>query len=357
MTTPHTLLLVDDDDIDRESVRRLLEPPFVVREAATGKEALALAQQQAPDCVLLDYRLPDTDGIHLMPHFTQAYVPVIILTGEESPEVIVQAMQQGAQDYLVKSYLSRLALEHAITNAIEKMLLQRGVAEMNQQLRALASELTLAEQRERRRISQILHDNVQQMLYGMQMRSHLIGLDAGDAGAVREHVQALDTLLNEAIQITRTLTTELSPPALQQDGLNGALQWLTQQMADVHGLRIKLILNAAHRRYSDDLSLLLFQLVRELLFNVVKHAGVTEAIVETKNEDNHLVIIVRDAGRGFDATSLSGRKPTQGGFGLFSIRERLALFSGRLVLDTQPGNGVQAKIIVPQTVGLAAERA
>ena len=172
------VLLVDDDDVDREVVRRLLTSQHIVCEAATAAEALIAAQERRPDCVLLDYRLPDQDGLQLLPYFTLAEIPVIILTGEESPEVIVQAMQQGAQNYLVKHNLTQISLVHAISGAIEKVALKRDVEEKNRQLRKLASALALAEQRERRRVSQILHDHVQQILYGIQMRAQLIGLDA-----------------------------------------------------------------------------------------------------------------------------------------------------------------------------------
>src|SRR5690606_5611854 len=116
-----------------------------LHEASAGTQALQIVHDHSPACILLDYRLPDIDGLQLLPQFTQAYIPVIILTGEESPEVIVQAMQLGAQDYLVKNHLSRVALEHAITNAIEKIALRRDIEQKNHQVRALASALTLAE--------------------------------------------------------------------------------------------------------------------------------------------------------------------------------------------------------------------
>src|SRR3954451_5468365 len=190
------LLLVEDDGIDRETVRRLLGDGYVVTDVATGKAALEEIGAVPPDAVLLDFRLPDMEGIDLIPYCVQAFVPVILLTGEDSPEVIVQAMQIGAQDYLVKGHIGRNALARAIDNAIEKVALRRDLVHQqaqlaqqalalersNRQVRALASALTLAEQRERRRISQILHDHVQQMLYGIQMRIYLIGLDTPEEG-------------------------------------------------------------------------------------------------------------------------------------------------------------------------------
>jgi signal transduction histidine kinase len=352
MTTPVDLMLVDDDDIDRELVRRLISDRYTVHEAATGGDALMLVQKQPPACILLDYRLPDIGGLQLLPQFTAAYLPVIILTGEESPEVIVQAMQLGAQDYLVKGSLTRMSLEHAIVNAIEKMAMRRDIDDKNRQLRHLASALTIAEQRERRRISQILHDDVQQTLYGIQMRTHLIRLDGAGQPAIEEHVQALDNLTREAIRTTRTLTVELSPPGLRNEGLAATFQWLANHMAEMHGLRVVLDSQSDYHCPSQDLQVLLFQLVRELLFNVVKHAGVNQAEVVLFEEGDHVVIRVVDQGRGFEAARLQGAGSNKG-FGLYSVRERLALFGGQLAIDTKPGEGVRATIIVPKEFALA----
>ncbi len=346
--TPIDLLLVDDDDIDREVVIRLLDASYAVREAATAAQARTQVAVRQPDCVLLDYRLPDLDGLQLLPFFTQSFTPVIILTGEESPEVIVQAMQQGAENYLVKSHLTSIGLQHAISGAIEVVALKRDVVEKNRQLRELASALALAEQRERRRISQILHDHVQQILYGIQMRAQLIGLEGDGSAAISEHLAALQILVREAILTTRTLTVELSPPVLQDEGLAAAFQWLANHMAERHSLEVVLDIRADYQGPSDDVRVLLFQLVRELLFNVVKHAGVSRAALSIAQQDDNLLIRVIDSGRGFDLTQVKKSGSKLGGLGINSVRERLALFGGQLDIDTGLGKGVCATIIVPR---------
>jgi signal transduction histidine kinase len=342
------LLLVDDDEIDRELVCRLLSSEYSVREAATAQEALATVDRFHADCVLLDYRLPDMDGLQLLPFLTRANLPVIILTGEESPEVIVQAMQQGAQNYLVKGSLTQIGLHHAISSAIEKMALMRDVDEKNRQLRKLASALALAEQRERRRVSQILHDHVQQILYGIQMRSQLISLDALPDDRIQEHLVALQGLVSDAILTTRTLTVELSPPVLQNEGLAAALQWLVSHMAERYHLHVSLDLTTEVHVANDDLGMLLFQLVRELLFNVVKHSGVLDARLTVSEDGENLVICVSDCGRGFDTEVRTQPALASGGFGLYSVRERLALFGGQLKMESGPGQGVQATVLVPR---------
>jgi signal transduction histidine kinase len=366
---PVRLLLVEDDEIDREAVRRLLGPGYVVKDVATGKEALEEITAAPPDAVLLDFRLPDMEGIDLVPRFVQSFIPVILLTGEDSPEVIVQAMQNGAQDYLVKGHIGRTALARAINNAIEKVALKRDLAHQqsqlaeqalalersNRQVRALASALTLAEQRERRRISQILHDHVQQMLYGIQMRTYLIGLDTPEESKVyiHEHLTEMESLVEEAIQSTRTLTVELSPPVLQSEGLGAAFTWLANQMSRLYDLQVALDLSQDFQLASDDLRVLIFQLVRELLFNVVKHAQVDQAQVVMCLEGDQFTVRVEDKGIGFDPTPLvAEERRDTGGFGLCSIRERLALFGGEVSIVSQVGEGTRVVLSLPQAIAL-----
>ncbi|MCB0110287.1 MAG: response regulator, partial [Caldilineaceae bacterium] len=152
---PIQILLIEDDEVDRTLVQRLLGPTYAVREAATGKAGRALldAPEKCCDLILLDYRLPDTDSFELLRHAVKGEIPVIVLTGEERPDVIVEAMQEGALDYLLKGQLTKDGLQRAITNGLEKAELRRSIAaqqqqialqaqalaEQNRQIRALAS--------------------------------------------------------------------------------------------------------------------------------------------------------------------------------------------------------------------------
>ncbi len=364
------LLLIEDDDIDREAIRRLLRHRYTIYEAPTAQAALTLLETMRPHCVLLDYRLPDLDGLQLIPKFTAAYIPVIVTTGEESPEVIVDAMRLGAQDYLVKSALSKVALEHAISNAIEKIGLQHNVLLQQQQLqeqatelrrrnlqvRRLASALTLAEQRERRRISQILHDHVQQMLFGIQMRTHMIDLDIPSEvhAIINEHLEAITQLTEDAISATRTLTVELSPPVLQSKGLVEACRWLAEQMAKLHNIDVQLDIQTDYQFASEELSILLFQFARELLFNVVKHANVTEAQLSIREDGDRLLVAIKDQGRGFKTGEVLQRPR---GYGIHSIHERLELFGGRLEVESSPNNGTCATINVPKVLPFSESEA
>lgn len=215
-----------------------------------------------------------------------------------------------------------------------------------EQLRQLASELTLAEHRERQRLAQVLHDDLQQLLVGAKFQLH--ALHRSDDAQVRQTAADVDRLLGESVICSRTLTSELSPSILQHDGLLPALEWLGQQMQEKHGLAVELICEEDAAPESDEMKILLFYSVRELLFNAVKHSKTASACVEVKQMSDGISLTVRDAGAGFDPCGLRMSGGTCGGFGLFSIMERLDLLGGRMDIDSAPGKGSRFTLWAPR---------
>jgi len=213
------------------------------------------------------------------------------------------------------------------------------------QLARLSSELTLAEQRERGRLAQVLHDHLQQLLVGAKLRVALLRRH-GEPDVAQAAGQIAD-LLDDSIRASRSLTAELNPPILHEKGLGAALSWLAGWMKERHGLDVALRLDEHARVGRDDVRILVFQSVREALFNVVKHGRTMEAIVELgRDGDDRLRIVVADRGAGFDVQPLKWAE-SRGGYGLFSIRERLHLLGGRLEIESRPGAGTRVTMIVP----------
>ncbi|HMB93136.1 MAG TPA: PAS domain S-box protein, partial [Rhodothermales bacterium] len=226
--------------------------------------------------------------------------------------------------------------------------LEERVQKRTAQVRALASALTLAEQQERRRIAQILHDDLQQMLYGLDMAIQQLRRD--DLSDVQKRfVQQSETILDQAIDTTRSLTVELSPPVLKGEGLTEAFDWLAVHVQKVHRLDVEVDSNPSVKIPSEDMRVLLFQLVRELLFNVTKHAEVDAARVTMHLRNDNIVITVEDEGIGFvpEAEKPAAKSHSSSGFGLFSIHERLDLFGGDLEIDSAPERGTRITITVP----------
>jgi len=219
--------------------------------------------------------------------------------------------------------------------------------ERTTQLHAMAGAIIQAEERERTRISRLIHDHLQQMLMGALLNLRMMkGKDrypelAGDFASI-------EGMLKESIETAQSLTTELSPAVLHQYGLAAALQWLRLWCME----KFKLLVDVDTEDDIDpspEISVTLFLCVRELLFNVVKHAGVRTAAVRMWREpsDGTLKIEISDQGAGFDPLTAMQRKGTTGGMGLFNSRERVKMLGGGLETESSPGNGCRFTLWVP----------
>ena len=214
------------------------------------------------------------------------------------------------------------------------------------QLRALAGELTMAEQRERKRMAQILHDHLQQQLASAKLQVSC--LDELDGESLVLAATQIEEILGESIRLSRSLTAELSPPVLHEAGLAAGLEWLGRWMAGKHGLGVELALEKDLPAVAEDVKILLFESTRELLFNAAKHARVAAArVVLRQIEGTELQVMVSDNGPGFDPAKMKAPGESGTGFGLLSIRERLGLIGGRLEIDSAPGNGSRFSLTVP----------
>jgi len=214
------------------------------------------------------------------------------------------------------------------------------------QLQNLASELTLAEQRERRRLAQVLHDHLQQVLYAARLSVATLRRRAQDE-TLHPAIQQVDELLGQCIDESRSLTMEISPPVLYDAGLVAGLEWLARRMEQSYGLTVAVDADPQAEPEAEDVRILLFQSVRELLFNVVKHAEVPRARVKMTRSGRQVRIVVADGGAGFDPAKIHTDEACAAGFGLFSIRERLELLGGRLDLSAAPGKGTRVTIYAP----------
>lgn len=217
-----------------------------------------------------------------------------------------------------------------------------------ERLRALTYQLTRAEHAERKRIAGELHDYLAQLLVAAHLKlaqSSLPLLTDRD----RALAQDLESILDEALTYTRSLVAKLSPPVLYHLGLPAALQWLAEQMEE-HQLVVETAFDVPPTlpKLPDDVAAILFQSVRELLFNVVKHADSPEAqIVLRTTPDQTLVIVVTDHGRGFDVSQLDQPFGSNTSFGLFSITERIESLGGSMHINTRVGHGTSITLLCP----------
>ena len=219
------------------------------------------------------------------------------------------------------------------------------------QLSQMASDLTLAEQNAREQLAKTLHDGLQQLLVSaaLTLDRHMKQETQRGAGPDEPLTRARGHL-DAAIAAARSLSLELFPPALHGSGLPAALTWLAERTQEQYGLVVQVSAQPLANSDRRDVRTLLFESVRELLFNAVKHAQVDRVTVDLSlDQDDALCITVADRGIGFDPAGLVEReKAGRAGWGLFSVRERLALLGGRLDIDSTPGQGTRFRLVAPR---------
>jgi PAS domain S-box-containing protein len=248
--------------------------------------------------------------------------------------------------------------ERAMHRQAEEAL-RRSHAELEQrtlQLRRLASQLTLAEQSARRQLASMLHDGLQQLLFS-------VGITLDEAMLTKspdDQIQLLDRAradVKEAVEEARTLSVNLFPPVLHVGGLPAALTWLAKRMQEQYNVIVNVTSDPEANPEASDLRILLFEGVRELLFNAVKHARVDRVDVKLLlGPGDTIHIQVSDDGVGFDPGALHDKNHAQAGLGLFSIQERFALLGGHLEIQSVPKKGSRFTLTLPRTglPGLAA---
>jgi two-component system CheB/CheR fusion protein len=215
------------------------------------------------------------------------------------------------------------------------------------EIRMLASDLTIAEQEERRRISQILHDDLQQRIFAVKMQTSMLrdAYQRGNPESAEVDFEQLEDLLEKSISITRSLSIDLSPAVLKGEGLADALVWLAAQMREQYGLQIKIQTNGISTHFEDTLRILLFQAAREVLFNIVKHAETSDAEISISKTDDEVHITISDQGQGFDANAISNDSHASGG--LMNIRHRLHLMGCDIEVQSVHGQGTRVVLHVP----------
>jgi signal transduction histidine kinase len=257
------------------------------------------------------------------------------------------ALRSRRRQYQVRDLVRQLA---SLNQTLEQRVAQRTTeaVERAQKLRLLSAELSLAEERERRRIAQVLHDDLQQML--MAARLHLRTLDGTENAAKRSGIiRRIQNMLERSFNSARSLSVELSPPVLHDHGLAAALEWLAAQARKHHGAKVSVEAVPSANPKAIDVRLFLFQAVRELLLNAVKHAAGSPVHIMMKGIGlGKLRVIVSDRGPGFDPARLDRQGIQLGGLGLFNIRERMASFGGTLRIDSAPGHGTRITLVAPR---------
>jgi len=233
-----------------------------------------------------------------------------------------------------------------ITDITDRKKAEENIRTYQEQLQSLASLLSLTEERERRRLATDLHDHIGQALaiskirLGVLQKSIIAEDQAKPLGEVRE-------LIEKMIQATRSLTFELSLPILYELGFEAAVEWFAKHIRSQHGIKVDVQKDLLPIPMDDEIKVLLFRSVRELMINIVKHAQAHNARVTIRREGENVNIEVEDDGVGIQDIRRDPKLRSNGGFGLFSIRERLHYLGGQVQVDSGNGQGTRITLMVP----------
>lgn len=364
LTNPYDLITVDAIMPQFSAARVLelvdelrLEIPCIIISGSIGEEeAVALIRAGAADYLMKDRLGRLGQSIHhvlgqhqLRTEHRQAHEALVTLNAElerriaERTVKLEEVNQQLAQELTERKQIELRLRQHEAT--LERCVAARTtqLERSHARLRRLASELTLAEQRERKQLASELHDYLSQLLVVAKLKIDQLSrnpLTDRTARIISEAGSSLD----QALTYSRTLVAQLSPTVLFTQGLVAALYWLPEYFAR-HGLRVHVQACVPSVILAEDRSVLVFQSVRELLFNVLKHAGTGEATVALEVlTDQAVRITVADRGTGFDAQATVGEP---NGFGLFSIRERIEGLAGTFSVQSARDTGTQVEITIP----------
>jgi signal transduction histidine kinase len=256
-------------------------------------------------------------------------------------KTLVTAKKPVEEEVYLAQYNKRLVekLEHKALD-LEKELAIR---------KTLASELSYAEERERRRIAIGVHDNLGQKLVMVKFRLQALTASVSDRNmqtALSNEIIMMDDILDDI----RSLTFELSNPLLYEVGFESAIKsWLKTEIQKNAGLKCEFTSDDKKIELDEDIKIVLFKAARELLINIVKHAKARTVKVGIAKRNNEVVVTVEDDGAGFDVSNLGLPSGEEGGFGLFSVKERLEYMGGRLEIESWSGKGTRIVMTAPVT--------
>ena len=213
------------------------------------------------------------------------------------------------------------------------------------ELRALASQVIRAQEQERQRVARELHDDTAQVLFAQLLR--LTTLRASPNPEVSQTSADLEQMTVEALESVRRLALELRPPALDDLGLEAALEGLAQRYADQLDIPVDYQARGPRLRLSEEIELVLYRVAQESLTNIVKHAGADKVWIDLDRGVHDLSLSIRDNGVGFDPEDTETPGRARAGLGLFGMRERAALAGGTLRIWQRPGGGTEVFTFIP----------
>ena len=345
------ILMVDDQPgklLSYEAILEELDENLI--KASSGKEALEQLLKNEIAVVLMDVSMPDLDGFELAdmirqhPRFQKTaiiFISAVHLTDVDR----IKGYQRGAVDYISVPVIPEL-LRAKVSVFADLHRKNRQLEFLNRELRHLSGRLLTLQDEERRRFARELHDGLGQELSAAKMIADGMSLQKAPTNELHE-LEQVSSLIEGAIQKVRSLSHLMHPPLLDEVGLRAALLWYSEGFSKRSGIEASFKLDPPDfPRFSKDLETAVFRIVQEALTNVFRHSGATKCWVSVANEQNQVLLNVRDNGKGVSDGILQFR-PECIGIGIAGIRQRVKEFDGTLRIKNIEKGGTVVEVALP----------
>lgn len=350
------LLLLEDDPADAALIQAtLLRSGMHFRSHLAGneKEFLKALDEDQFDAVLADNGLPQYTSLKALEVIKKKdpFMAFILVTGTVSEEFAVNIILQGADDYILKTNLTRLpaAVKKAIENKLTEKTKYNSDQEMhqlNEQLRSLTAYLQKIREEEQTRIAREIHDELGQMLSLIK-----INISSADKKMQRSVMEARINL-NEALQTVektiiavRKIASDLRPGILDDLGLVATLEWKSQEFAAHSNIEVNFDSSISEIQVEKNIATGIYRIYQETLTNILRHSEADKVTVKFSIKQNQIVFSVLDNGKGFNPQEIKAKKT----LGLLGLNERALLMKGQLMIESFPGTGTMITLLVPLT--------
>ena len=350
-SAPLNIIVVEDSELDYELLLALLSREGLkpratrVEDEAGMRDAFAKAHV---DAVITDHNLPRFDSFASLTvaKSIDADIPVIVLSGEMSEDLAVAALHAGADDFVLKTRMFRIAsaLQHSLQAAMARRDARTAVAALAQsegKLHALTQHLERAKEDERRAIAQEIHDDIGGALTALKFELVRLTRALPDA-SVRPQLDAMSQLLESAVVASHRIQHALRPAVLDA-GLVAALEWLVRGFSERSGIEVDLQANREDFEIAPDRAAAVYRVAQEALTNIRKHCHAKRVHMQLFALGNEITLEIDDDGEGFDTSSLQATP----GFGVSGIIERARGLGGWAEVSSLQGRGTTVMFSIP----------
>jgi len=350
------ILLLEDSARDAELVAHALRrggADFKVDHVDNKRAFIHRLDHRAPDLILSDYSLPTIDGYTALAIAQKKCpdVPFIFVSGTLGEETAIETLKKGATDYVLKHRLARLvpSVLRALREARERTgrrQAQKQLRRSHKQLRTLSVHLQHVREEEQIRIAREVHDELGQSLTGLKLQlTWLASRLPKRSKLLHDKTQSMATNIDETIHAVRRIATALRPGILDTAGLPAALEWQASQFQTQTGIVCEVRAETKDTLWDQELNTAFFRIFQEALTNIIRHAKATKVEVRLAGANGHVMLEVKDNGRGISRAQIHNTKS----IGLLGIRERAALLGGTLRIEGERGEGTTLTARIPKT--------